>query len=345
MFAWRNPLVAVIIAIGLATAANAAPKKYGHGRVATDREIAGWNIDVRPDGQGAPVGKGSSATGEDLYLKKCASCHGEFGEAKGRYPVLVGGYGSLKEERPEKTVGSYWPYASTLFDYVKRAMPFGQAQTLTDNEVYAITAYILEMNEVIPQGKELNQTNLGNVKMPNAVNFIADNRPDGQPKTVCMINCKASVKIIGRAKKIDVTPEREKAKAEPAAKPTEAITKSQTAMTSVGDPTKGKKVFNKCRACHTANKGGKNKLGPNLFAVVGRKCGSVPKARHSKGYKAACKKTAFSWTDNDLKSYLRDPSKHLSNVAGKKIRSSMSLRLRKDEEIADVIAYLKSLDK
>ena len=108
----------------------------GLGREATQEEIAAWDIDVRPDGQGLPQGKGTAQQGEDIFQERCATCHGEFGEGRDRWPVLAGGLGTLKNDRPNKTVGSFWPYASTIMDYVRRAMPFGHAQSLTADELY-----------------------------------------------------------------------------------------------------------------------------------------------------------------------------------------------------------------
>jgi len=113
------------------------------GRLALDEEIAAWDIDVRPDGVGLPQGAGNAVDGGVLYDANCASCHGDFGEGTGRWPILAGGFDSLQEERPEKTIGSYWPYLSTVYDYIRRAMPFGNARSLSDDDVYAITAYIL----------------------------------------------------------------------------------------------------------------------------------------------------------------------------------------------------------
>ena len=104
---------------------------------------------MRPDGQGLPNGKGTVAQGETIYLEKCAACHGDFGEGKDRWPVLSGGHGTLKADRPDKTIGSFWPYPSTLFDYIRRAMPFGDAQSLNADETYALTAYLLHLNEII----------------------------------------------------------------------------------------------------------------------------------------------------------------------------------------------------
>src|SRR4051812_10220974 len=103
--------------------------KLGLGRAATAEEIAAWDTDVGPDGRGLPVGKGTVKQGDDLFQEKCASCHGEFGQGVGRWPVLAGGAGTLKADRPDKTVGSFWPDLSTVFDYIKRAMPYGNAQS------------------------------------------------------------------------------------------------------------------------------------------------------------------------------------------------------------------------
>ena len=121
----------------------AASKRLGIGREATPEEIAGWDIDIRPDGQGLPVGKGTVKQGEPLYMERCAACHGEFGESAGRWPILMGGAGTLASHDPVKSIGSYWPYASTVMDYIRRTMPFGNAQSLTNDELYAITAYVL----------------------------------------------------------------------------------------------------------------------------------------------------------------------------------------------------------
>jgi cytochrome c len=178
------------------TPALAETGAYGLGSPATAEEIAGWDIDIRPDGKGLPPGSGSVEDGEMMYEEKCASCHGSFGEGVGRYPVLSGGEGTLTEERPEKTVGSFWPYASTLWDYIHRAMPFTQPQSLTDEEVYAITAYVLYLNDLVEDDFVLTADNLASIEMPNQEGFFLDDRPDTN-NTGCMENCKdpASVKI------------------------------------------------------------------------------------------------------------------------------------------------------
>lgn len=171
----------------------------GHFAIGSDasaEEIAGWNIDIRPDGVGLPPGGATAEDGEMLYEDQCAVCHGSFGEGVGRYPVLAGGEDSLADERPERTIGSYWPYASTLWDYIHRAMPFLQPESLSDQEVYALTAYVLYLNDLVEYDFELNQDNLADVKMPNQEGFFLDDRPDTSNEA-CMSNCKdpASIRI------------------------------------------------------------------------------------------------------------------------------------------------------
>ena len=115
--------------------------------------------------------------GEPLYVERCAACHGEFGESAGRWPILMGGAGTLASHDPVKSIGSYWPYASTVMDYIRRSMPFGNAQSLTNDELYAITAYVLYLNDIIKdENFELNQTNFSTIKLPNQPNFIDDDR-------------------------------------------------------------------------------------------------------------------------------------------------------------------------
>ncbi len=183
------------------------------GRKATKAEIKAWDIDVRPDGQGLPEGKGTVEKGEQVFSEQCAACHGDFGEGVDRWPVLAGGLGTIKSEDPVKTVGSYWPYASTVFDYIYRAMPFGNAQSLSPDEVYAVTAYILYLNEIVAEDFELSKKNFTTIKMPNEKNFFADPRPDTPSRSKrkpCMKNCKKEVKITKRARVINVTPEEDK---------------------------------------------------------------------------------------------------------------------------------------
>jgi len=185
------------------------PEKVGYyrvGQVASPGQIAGWDIDVRPDGHGLPPGSGSAEDGEFLYEEKCSECHGVFGEGQGRWPKLAGDE-SLSGDRPEKTVGNYWPYASTLWDYIHRAMPFFAPQSLSDDEVYAITAYVLYLNDLVEFDQQLNQENLALVKMPNALGFYTDPRPDVQ-NVICMQDCKNpdEVRVTWDATEAGVTP-------------------------------------------------------------------------------------------------------------------------------------------
>ncbi len=210
------PVIAPVIAPVIpppATVPATLSGRFQLGRTAMPEEVGAWNIDVLPDGRGLPVGKGNAKDGEALYITYCAACHGEFGEGKGRWPVLAGGLGSLKNDRPEKTVGSFWPATSTLFDYINRAMPYGNAQSLKPDEVYAISAYILHMNDVIKDPeKELNETNFAAVPLPNAGGFYDDDREVAEKhfwnRDVCMKDCaKEPARVTGRASVLDVTPD------------------------------------------------------------------------------------------------------------------------------------------
>jgi len=233
---------AVVLTAALAAMpAVAKVGEYGIGKPATAEEIAGWDIDIRPDGMGLPPGSGSVEDGEMLYEEKCASCHGTFGEGVGRYPVLAGGEGTLTDERPDRTVGSYWPYASTLWDYIHRAMPFPQPQSLSDDEVYAITAYVLNLNDIVDDDFVLTQDNFASIEMPNKDGFYFDDRPDTH-NTECMKDCKdpASVKIISE-------PSLETLQVDETGAPAEAAATT----------TAGEKVYQQaCQMCHEAGVAG-----------------------------------------------------------------------------------------
>jgi len=177
-----------IAAIALAVSGTVSAGPLGIGSTATAEMIAGWDIDIRPDGTGLPDGEGSVAEGEGLYEAKCASCHGLFGEGAGRGPVLAGGEGTLDTAHPEKTVGSYWPYASTLWDYIHRAMPYPAPQSLTDDETYSISAYVLYLNDIVEDDFIANKETFAQVKMPNEENFYIDDRPDVKNER-CFKNC------------------------------------------------------------------------------------------------------------------------------------------------------------
>ena len=190
----------------------ASDRPFNLGRVALPSEVSGWDIDVRPDGKGAPIGFGNAFDGEEIYTERCASCHGDFGEGLDRWPELIGGEDTLDTHDPLKTTSSYWPYASILFDYIYRAMPFGEAQSLSFDETYQIVAYLLYMGDVIDEDFELSHLNIGDVKMPNRNGFLLpDPRPDVFPlnEEPCMKNCDTYSNIVGKARELDVTPEEE----------------------------------------------------------------------------------------------------------------------------------------
>lgn len=200
-----------VLVLGLVCASSAAAQqRYGIGHPIADQQIAPWDIDVRgDDGKGLPPGRGTVAQGEKLYLEQCASCHGEFGEGNGRWPELMGGKGTLKSEDPRKTIGSFWPYAPSVFDYVRRAMPFSSPQSLSNDETYAIVAYLLNINDLLPADATLDAKTLEAVKMPNRDGFIVgDPRPDVKTEP-CMKDCRLGPVTISSdlARNLGVTPD------------------------------------------------------------------------------------------------------------------------------------------
>ena len=204
------------LATALCTAALAQDKKepvrnYGIGTIATAEQIAGWDIDIRPDGTGAPPGKGSVKAGEALYMERCAACHGEFGESAGRWPPLAQGKGTLASNDPVKTVGSYYAHLSSVFDYVRRAMPFGDSQSLKNDELYAVVAYMLYLNDIVDENFVLSKETWAQVKMPNAGGFYDDDRETSEKAFwtahPCMTDCRSPVGVTSRARALDVTPD------------------------------------------------------------------------------------------------------------------------------------------
>lgn len=152
-------------------------QKYKIGRAPSAEEEKAWDISVAPSGKELPPGKGTAAEGKEVFARRCQRCHGEAGKG-GDESALVGGQGTLTSAKPLKTVGSYWPYATTLFDYIRRAMPLKEPGTLSPDQVYAVSAYILQLNGIIGEGDTMNAETLAKVKMPNRDNFIPDPRPD-----------------------------------------------------------------------------------------------------------------------------------------------------------------------
>jgi len=160
-------------AFAFALAAGAAAAGPGLGVPASEAEIAAWDIGVMPDGAGLPPGSGDAAAGKTVFEARCAACHGaDAAGGEGLADPLVGGIGSLATEKPLKTVGSFWPYATTLFDYIRRAMPYDSPMSLGDDEVYAVTAFILARNGIIGEGARLDAQSLAAVKMPNRDGFV-----------------------------------------------------------------------------------------------------------------------------------------------------------------------------
>ncbi|MCZ6871077.1 MAG: cytochrome c [Gammaproteobacteria bacterium] len=145
--------------------------KLGH--VVGEEALEPWNVTVFPDGTGLPSGGGSVDDGATLYDARCASCHGAKGEGA-LADRLVGGWGTLQEVSPVRTVGSFWPYATTLFDYVRRSMPYEAPKSLTSDEVYAITAYVLFLNEIVAEDAVMDATTLPRIEMPNRDGFVSD---------------------------------------------------------------------------------------------------------------------------------------------------------------------------
>ncbi len=173
---WALVTVAMCAAGGLSFAAT-AQTRLGIGHTATPAQVSSWDIDVAPDGRNLPAGKGTFARGAELYATRCAACHGATGEG-GLGDKLAGGMGTLATATPVKTIGSYWPYATTLFDYVRRAMPLDAPQSLSNDDVYAVTGYLLYLNGLAAEGTAFDAQRLMRVKMPNRDGFVDDPRPD-----------------------------------------------------------------------------------------------------------------------------------------------------------------------
>jgi S-disulfanyl-L-cysteine oxidoreductase SoxD len=179
-------LVIGIVLASLLTCVH-AQGQYGIGRTATPAEIAGWNIDIGRDGSGLPPGGGTVSRGRDVFAQQCSACHGDKGEG-GVGDRLVGGQGTLATSNPVRTVGSYWPYATTLFDYIRRAMPQNAPESLSNDDVYAVSAYILNLNGLLPADTTLDAKSLSSIKMPNRKMFVGDPRPDVR-NAECMKHC------------------------------------------------------------------------------------------------------------------------------------------------------------
>src|SRR5262244_4275078 len=171
MFTRRALVLAGCVVVVAGCAGSTTRETPNLGRPATQAEVAGWDISIAPDGRGLPPGSGTPAQGALVYTQKCQACHGEKGVG-GPNDRLVGGQGTLASKTPVRTIGSYWPYSTTVFDYVRRAMPFAQPHSLSDSEVYAVTAYLLHLNGIIAEMSVMDAETLTKVRMPNRENFI-----------------------------------------------------------------------------------------------------------------------------------------------------------------------------
>ena len=163
----------IILGVIAAGALTSQALAFDFGRPAIPDEIKLWDIDVRPDGKGLPEGGGTVAQGKQVFADNCAACHGDNGQG-GIKDRLVGGQGSLASDMPIKTVGSFWPYATTLFDYIRRAMPYPTPGSLSNDDTYAVAAYILSLNGIVPADGKLDRESLPKIKMPNRGGFVPD---------------------------------------------------------------------------------------------------------------------------------------------------------------------------
>ncbi len=354
-------LPSILLASSL-LATPALAEKIGLGRAALPEEVAAWDHDVRPDGLGLPEGSGDVLTGEELFSESCAVCHGEFAEGVDNWPKLAGGMGTLDRDDPLKTVGSYWPYLSTTWDYIHRSMPFGNAQSLSNDDVYAMVAYILYSNDLVDDDFVLSKETFAEVEMPNAGGFILDDRDTTElPAFIrepCMTDCKDSVEITAHATVLDVTPNDttddgpvaevvvataeeptpEAAVAEPAPEAAAEPAAEAPVETAAADPelvAAGEKVFKKCAACHKVGDGAKNAVGPVLNGIVGRAAGTVEGFKYSKPMLDAGA-GGLVWTHDELSAYLADPKGYMP-------KNKMSFAgLKKDSDLQAVIAYLST---
>lgn len=157
-----------------------ADERFDLGRPADEGELRAWDLDISPSGENLPSGVGTVAQGAEIFAAKCAACHGPTG-IEGPADQLIGGQGTLASAKPVKTVGSYWPYATTLFDYIRRAMPLTAPQSLTSEEVYSLVAWLLHQNGIVHEDIRLDAALLPTIRMPNRDGFVPDPRPDVTP--------------------------------------------------------------------------------------------------------------------------------------------------------------------
>ncbi|MCF6232014.1 MAG: c-type cytochrome [Rhodobacteraceae bacterium] len=318
MSKWRDLMICAALAAGVSGPVWSGP--YFLGRPAEPDEIAAWNHEVQPDGTGLPLGQGAVEDGDVLFGERCAACHGDFAEGVGNWPTLSGGIGTLGDEDPVKTVGSYWPYLSTAWDFIHRSKPYGNAQTLEVDEVYSLVAFLLYSSDLVEDDFVLSHENFLDVKMPNANGFVVDDRAateyprfSGPP---CMRDCRAPVKITKRATDLDLTPE------------------MMVATKELDLLAQGEKVFAKCKACHQVGEGARDRVGPALNGIVGADAARAD-FFYSDGMRAAAK-AGLVWDHTELAAYLANPKAYLPGT-----RMNFS-GLGSQADIEAVIAFLAS---
>jgi cytochrome c len=349
----------LLLGVGLAALAGPAlAEPLGIGRAALPEEIAAWDVNVMPSGEGLPPGGMSVEEGEQVFVDNCAACHGDFAEGLDNWPALAGGRGSLTNPRPLKTVGSYWPYLSTVWDYVHRSMPYGNAQSLTEDEVYGITAYILYSEGLVDYDFTLTNENFTEVRLPNEDGFYVDDRVETEfpvfTAAPCMADCKGEVAITRKASDLNVTPTNDAG--EPAGTIPSVVTASAAPMeapateTTAAEPAEatpaaagpdpeliaaGEQAFRACQTCHEVGEGAKNKTGPHLNGLFGRTAGTIEGFRYSRQFVAAGEE-GLVWTAETLHDFLMKPRDYIKGTR-------MSFAGYRDEaDIAAVTAYLQT---
>ena len=341
--------------VGLLGASSALAEPLGLGRTALPEEIAAWDVAVMPDGRGLPEGHGNVWDGEDLWIDHCAACHGDFAEGAGAWPPIVGGTGTLTAVRPLKTVESYWPYLSTVWDYVNRSMPFGAAQTLETDEVYAITAYILYSAGLVDDDFELNRDNFTEIRLPNEGGFYIDNRAEVEfplfTQEPCMSDCGGGTTIVARATALNVTPDFPvirnlysdplPVESENADSPDEAAlipepeAEIQLAALDPALVAAGETGWRQCRSCHQIGEGARNGTGPALNNIVNAAAAEMEGFRYSPAFEQA-RENGLTWDAETLDAFLENPAALIP-------RNRMSFRgIRDGEDRMALIAYLKS---
>ncbi|HCP82104.1 MAG TPA: MFS transporter, partial [Octadecabacter sp.] len=272
----------------------------------------------------------------------------DFAEGSGNWPVLAGGFGTLADEDPVKTIGSYWPYLSTSWDYINRSMPFGNAGTLSADDTYAIVAYILYSNDLVDDDFVLSDESFFDVEMPNVDGFVVDDRAETEYSIwrtePCMSDCKDNVEITMHASVVDVTPEEEGAEEEAATDEAAVETEAAPAgdaevVEAAADPAlidAGKGVFRQCQSCHEVGEGASDRTGPQLNGLIGRTIGSIDGFRYSNTFKDAAE-AGDVWTTEALGAFLTDPRGTMSGT-------KMAYRgLSDPADIEAVLAYINSI--